>query len=212
LSQSEDRCRNTDSDDEELEEPIGGVAIGHSRMPPLPPLARAYNGAPSLRAGMQSSSRKETHSPLGQRVSGEEDSSFTGASHATLAYIQLEEYNVDPKELTELHDTHKDAISRIVRNQVFSRVKFLNKSGKEHEKVFGSFWKPDLLVNTPQYVDVILNNFPDLKRRKKDELQLTDAVHFWMKASTVVRQVILDRRSNVTQRLKREVVIGTYKS
>jgi hypothetical protein len=179
-------------------------------MPPLPPLASAHSGTASLRAGRLPSIRRETRSPPGQRYS-DEDSTITGSSQARLAYIQLEEYNADPKELFELHDTHKDAISRVVRNQVFSRVKFPSKSGKEHEKVFGSFWRPDLLVNTPKYVDVILDNFPDLKRRKKDELQLTDAVHFWIKASTVVRQVIQDRRSNVTQRLKREVVIGKYR-
>jgi hypothetical protein len=47
-----------------------------------------------------------------------------------------------------------------------------------------------LLVNTPKYIDVILDNFPDLKRRKHDEMQLSDAVCFWMMASSVVRQVI----------------------
>ena len=67
-----------------------------------------------------------------------------------------------------------------------------------------------MLVNTPKYVDAILDNFTDLKNRREDEIQLTDAVHFWMKASTLVRQVILDRRSNVTQRMKRELVIGKY--
>jgi hypothetical protein len=63
-------------------------------------------------------------------------------------------------------------------------------------------------VNTPRYVDAILDNFPDLRERREDEMQLTDAVHFWMKASSLIRQVIHDSRSNVTQRMKRELVIG----
>lgn len=150
----------------------------------------------------------ESNSPRNNYNS--EEQSVGGSSNGTLAFIQLDAYNVDPKEIVDLHDTQKDAISRIVRAQVFPRVKFLPKSGKNHEKIFGSFWKPDLLVNTPSYVNAILDNFPDLKYRQEDELQLTDAVHFWMKASSMVRQVILDRRSNVTQRLKRELVIGTY--
>jgi hypothetical protein len=125
--------------------------------------------------------------------------------------VQLDAYSVDPKELLDLHDSHIHTLSRIVRTQVFPRVKFLPKSGKEHEKIFGSFWKPDLLVNTPSYVDAILDNFPELKQRREDESQLIDAVHFWIKGSTLVRQVILDRRSNVTQRMKRELVIGKLK-
>lgn len=139
-----------------------------------------------------------------------EDRSVSGSSSGTLGYVQLEAYNINPKDLFDLHDTQKDTLSRIVRTQIFPRVKFLPKSGKEHEKVSGTFWKPDLLVNTPRYVDAILDNFPDIRRRKEDDVELTDAVHFWIKASPFVRQVILDRRSNVTQRMKRELVLGTY--
>jgi hypothetical protein len=177
----------------------------------MPPLATpAYRSETTPRTGLRYPLVNDSHSPHGQMRYSDEDQSISGSSSGTLPYIQLEAYNVDPKEILDLNDTHKDAISRIVRNQVFSRVKFLNMSGKEHEKIFGSFWKPDLLVNTPKYIDVVLDNFPDLKRRKQDELQLTDAVHFWMKASVVVRQVVLDRRSNVTQRLKRELVVGKH--
>jgi len=50
--------------------------------------------------------------------------------------VQLDAYNVDPKSLYELHDTQKEYLSRVVRMQIFSRVKFLPKSGKEHE----NFW------------------------------------------------------------------------
>lgn len=138
----------------------------------------------------------------------EEEASVGDDSSESLAYVQLDAYNVDPKSLYELHDTQKDYLSRVVRTQIFSRVKFLPKSGKEHEKIFGSFWKPDLLGNTPKYIDAILDNFADLKQRKDDEYQLTAAVHFWMNASYLVRQVILDRRSNVTQRMKRELIVG----
>lgn len=64
-------------------------------------------------------------------------------------------------------------------------------------------------MNTPRYVDAILDNFPDMREIREDEMQLTDAVHFWMKASNLVHQVIHDRRSNIsTQRMKRELVIG----
>jgi hypothetical protein len=139
------------------------------------------------------------------------DQQSVGASSSdSLAYVQLDAYNIDPKELVELHDTEKNNISRIVRSQIFPKVKFLNKSGKEHEKMFGSFWRPDLLVNTPPYIDAILDNFGDLKHRRDDESILTDAVQFWVMAAPTVRQVILDRRSNVTQRMKKELVIGMY--
>ena len=138
-----------------------------------------------------------------------DDPSVGGSSSGSLAYMQLDAYNVHHKELIELNNTLKNNISRIVRSQVFPRVKFLPKSGKEHEKMFGSFWRPDLLVNMPKYVDVILDNFGDLKQRREDESILTDAVQFWVIAAPMVRQVILDRRSNVTQRTKRELVIGT---
>jgi hypothetical protein len=148
---------------------------------------------------------REYHSQNGSEY---EDRSVGGSSSGSLAYVQLDAYTVHPKELIELHDTLKNNISRIVRSQVFPRVKFLPKSGKEHEKIFGSFWRPDLLVNTPKYVDVILDNFGDLKQRREDESILTDAVQFWVMAAPMVRQVILDRRSNVTQRMKRELVIG----
>jgi hypothetical protein len=182
-------------------------------MPPLVASARRTSPTagmcpPSSIGGDSGSSTSS--SPEAQQDSGDDEYSTAGSSKGKLAYLQLEAYNVNPKELVQLNDTHKDSLSRIVRNQVFSRVKFFNKSGKEHEKIFGSFWRPDLLVNTPKYIDVILDNFPDLKRRKLDEMQLIDAVYFWMMASSVVRQVIHDRRSNVTQRLKRELVIGEH--
>jgi hypothetical protein len=157
-----------------------------ARMPPLPPVNR----------------------PTGGNYGDEYSVNSSLGSQPNLNYIQLDAYNVDPLMLHDLHDTQKDAISRIVRGQIFSKVKFLPKSGKAHEKVLGSFWKPDLVADTPKYIDAILDNFPDLKLRKNDETHLVNAVHFWMKASTMVRQVVLDRRSNVTQRLKRELVIG----
>jgi hypothetical protein len=198
---------------DDLEEPVRDIAATPS--PDQGLRVRGHDPAP--RVGTPQSTTvpqlqrppEASNSPRDYYNAGEEQS-VGGSSHGTLAYIQLDAYNVDPKELFDLHDTQKDAISRIVRAQVFPRVKFLPKSGKVHEKIFGTFWKPDLLVNTPRYIDAILDNFPDLKQRREDELQLTDAVHFWMKASPMVRQVILDRRSNVTQRMKRELVIGTY--
>ena len=179
--------------------------------------------SPSLSPGMRAARRNDRSSGGGipPIVSGNRDNHRNGYnardeesagddSSASLSYAQLDAYNVDPKSLYELHETQKECLSRVVRTQIFSRVKFLPKSGKEHEKLFGSFWRPDLLRNTPKYIDVILDNFADLKNRKEDEDQIVSSVYFWMKASYVVRQVILDRRSNVTQRMKRELVIGMF--
>ena len=161
----------------------------------------------STKSPHQLSNRSASASP---REGCDDEESVGGSSDASLAYVQLDAYNVDPNTIHGLHESQKEYLSRVVRTQIFSKVKFLPKSGKEHEKLFGSFWKPDLLHNTPRYIDAILDNFADLEHRKEDESHLIEAVHFWMKATYLVRQVILDRRSNVTQRMKRELVVGVY--
>jgi hypothetical protein len=105
----------------------------------------------------------------------QEDGSDGEASRDSLAYVQLEACNVDPKSLYKLQDSQKEYRSRIVRTQIFSKVKFLPKSGKEHEMlVWGSFWKPDLLENTPGYIDAILDNYSsDLKRRRERKMSIS---------------------------------------
>jgi hypothetical protein len=188
---------NTESDEETTRK----LAVSPSPSQGLR-VARCNNTSPfSATASDQIPSRSEYRYR-------QEDGSDGEASRDSLAYVQLEAYNVDAKSLYNLQESQKEYLSRIVRTQIFSKVKFLPKSGKEHEKVFGSFWKPNLLENTPGYIDAILDNYSDLKLRKKDEYQLTGAVHLWLSASSLVRQVILDRRSNVTQRMKRELVVG----
>jgi len=59
-------------------------------------------------------------------------------------------------------------------------------------RIFGSFWKPDLLGNMPKYIDAILDNFAELKQKKDDKYLLIAAIHFWMNASYLVWQVILN--------------------
>jgi hypothetical protein len=190
---------NTDSDEQTTHE----LAVSPSPSQGLR-VARCNNMPPfSATASDQIPTRSE------YRYQQQEDGSDGEASRDSLAYVQLEAYNVDAKSLYNLQESQKEYLSRIVRTQIFSKVKFLPKSGNEHEKVFGSFWKPNLLENTPGYIDAILDNYSDLKlRTKKDVFQLTGAVHLWLSASSLVQQVILDRRSNVTQRMKRELVVG----
>jgi hypothetical protein len=90
--------------------------------------------------------RREHESCIGSHATtrrsaldGDGRGGVSGSSDRSLHYVQLDAYNADPKMLVDLHNIHLGNISRIVRTQVFSRVKFLPKSGKEHEKIFGSF-------------------------------------------------------------------------
>jgi hypothetical protein len=64
-----------------------------------------------------------------------------------------------------------------------------------------------LFVDTSPYIDaIVLDNFGALKQRRENEsLLLADAVKFWVMAAPTVRQVILDCRSDVTQRMKKEL-------
>jgi len=111
----------------------------------MPPLIVSGRRSSSSRAGMPplsiggDSSSSSSPSAARHDSGGDDEFSTAGASNGNLAYLQLETYNLDPKELIQLNDTHKDSLSRIVRNQVFSRVKFLNKSGREHEKILDRF-------------------------------------------------------------------------
>jgi hypothetical protein len=46
---------------------------------------------------------------------------------------------------------------------------------------------------------VILDDFPDFADRRENEQILVNAAKFWMTSAPLIKKVLLDRRSNVTQ-------------
>ena len=153
-------------------------------MPPLPPAPNAVVASPA------------DGSPL---------SSLSSASN--LKDVLMRFYSTEhlcPKPT----GFRKDSISRIVKTQIVPKLKFIPMSSSKDEKKFGSFWRPDLVENTPKFVDVILDNFPEFRHRTQDESTLVTAAKFWVSSAPLIKQVLLDRRSNVTQRIKKDILVG----
>jgi hypothetical protein len=129
------------------------------------------------------------------------------SSVANLRDVLMRVYNTEDVS-PRFSGVHKDTISRIVKTQIAPKLKFIPKSSTTDEKRFGSFWRPDLLQDTPKFVDAILDNFPDFADRRENEQILVNAAKFWMTSAPLIKKVLLDRRSNVTQRIKKDILCG----
>jgi len=125
------------------------------------------------------------------------------ASAVALKGVMLECYNntVASHNLSVEDNSH---ISNITKKHILGKLKFV-----QNKKDYGSFWKPDLLKDTPPYVDVFLNAYgAKYYDRKNNESTLRRAAELWRAAAPVIKKMIDNHQAAVAQKMKIDVMTG----
>lgn len=130
---------------------------------------------------------------------------------AKLDAVLLRVYaNYDPKATTTDDDLGLIMldISWFVRKHMISKVKFIPRSSLKDEGTFGTFWRPNLVQDTPKYVDSVLDILRKFHTRREDATVLTKAAHFWMNAAPLIRKMISEKRSSMSKLMKQDAMMG----
>jgi hypothetical protein len=65
----------------------------------------------------------------------------------------------------------------------------------QQKKNFGSFWKPDMLKDTPPYVDTFLDSYGSKYHdRKTSQVTLVQAVELWKASAPFLKKLIDNHR------------------
>jgi hypothetical protein len=119
---------------------------------------------------------------------GSQYSPITDTSPATtiaLKGIMLERYNNMIATHT-LTTEDKSNIADVMKKHILGKLKFV-----QNRKDFESFWKPNLLNDTPAYVDVFFNAYGSKYHdRKTNEMTLGHAAELWKAASPLIKKMI----------------------
>jgi hypothetical protein len=177
----------------ELEEPRG--------------LSQTYGGRFS-----PSSTSVRNSSPLGTPV-GNTNVGVSAFRMTGNIVVGIPESNAREKLLalyTEKTSAHvlskvdKTNIAEVAKQQVVGRMKFILPDRK-----FPSFWQPDLLANTPGYVDAFFNSYGyGYSTRKNDAVVLEQAAELWKAAAPKIKKIVDNHRSSVAQKMKTDILKG----
>lgn len=125
------------------------------------------------------------------------------ATAIALKGVMLECYNNTVASHT-LTGEDKSHISEVTKKHILGKLKFV-----QIKKDFGSFWKPDLLRDTPPYVDIFLNAYgAKYHDRKTNEISLRRAAELWKAAAPFIKKMIDNHRAAVAQKMKTDVMTG----
>ncbi len=125
------------------------------------------------------------------------------ASTIALKGVMLERYNNTVPSHT-LTTNDKSTITDVTKKHILGKLKFV-----QNKKDFGTFWKPDLLKDTPPYVDVFFNAYGSKYHdRKTNETTLVWAAELWKASAPVIKKMIDNHRSAVAQKMKTDIVTG----
>jgi hypothetical protein len=128
---------------------------------------------------------------------------------AKLDAVLLHAYSTyRPQPIETLTCIQQVTASCVARKQLISKVKFIPRSSPKDEGIFGTFWRPNLLKDTPKYVDAVLDRLHEFRTRREDATVLTKAAQFWMTAAPLIRKTISSKRNHMSQEMKRDVMIG----
>ena len=95
-------------------------------------------------------------------------------------------------------------IAEVTKLHIVGRIKFVLPDRK-----FMSFWQPDLLTNTPPYVDAFFDSYGyRFRNRKLDDTVLEQAAELWKAAAPKIKKIIDNHRSGVAQKMKSDVMKG----
>lgn len=110
----------------------------------------------------------------------------------------------DTTDKYELSSLDKSNIRETAKKHLVIKVKFVLP-----DKKYPSFWKPDLLNNTPSYVDKFFEAYgPRFRDRKTNDRVLVDAVNLWKAAAPRFKKDVDNHRAIVAQKMKADVMVG----
>ena len=110
----------------------------------------------------------------------------------------------DKSSVHELSKLDKTNIAEVAKQHVIGRMKFVLPDRK-----FPSFWQPDLLVNTPGYVDAFFDSYGyRYSTRKNDAVVLEQAAELWKAAAPKIKKIVDNHRSSVAQKMKTDILKG----
>jgi hypothetical protein len=127
------------------------------------------------------------------------------ASAIALRGAMLETYN-NVKSSHVLTTADKSHINKEIKKDILGKLKFV-----QQKKNFGSFWKPDMLKDTPAYVDTFLDSYGSkYQDRKMSQHTLVQAVELWKASAPFLKKLIDNHRSAVAQKMKTDILTGKY--
>ena len=131
----------------------------------------------------------------------------SGMTNTTVSVVReglmLRTYS-DMAEVHALNSLDKANIRETAKKHLVGVVKFVLP-----DKTYPSFWQPDLLNNTPSYVDAFFDTYGTrFKDRKIDDRVLVDAVRLWKAAAPKLKKDVDNHRASVAQRMKADVMVG----
>jgi hypothetical protein len=130
-------------------------------------------------------------------------SGLTGSTAQTSRELMLHVYTEKSSSHT-LSKLDKVNIAQAAKEFVVGRIKFILP-----ERKFQSFWQPNLLTNTPSYVDSFFAMYGSKYRDRKVHNQvLEQALQLWKAAAPKFKKIIDNHRSGVAQKMKSDILTG----
>ncbi len=103
-----------------------------------------------------------------------------------------------------LNSHDKTNISETTKKHLLGKLKFI-----QTEKNYPSFWQPNLLYDTPSYVDALFDSYGlKYKDRKSNDVTLSEATELWKAAATMIKKIVDNHRAAVAQKMKIDVMTG----
>ena len=130
-------------------------------------------------------------------------SGLTGSTAQTSRELMLRIYTEKSSSHT-LSNLDKVNIAESAKTFVVGRIKYI----LPHRK-FQSFWQPDLLTNTPSYVNAFFDMYGSKYRdRKVNNQVLEQALELWKAAAPKFKKIVDNHRSGVAQKMKSDILTG----
>jgi hypothetical protein len=98
----------------------------------------------------------------------------------------------------------KITIGDFTKDHILGRMKFILPDRK-----FPSFWQPDLLTDTPRYVEALFESFGSrYQARRLNDTVLEQAAELWKAAAPIIKKIVDNHRSGVAQKMKSDILTG----
>jgi hypothetical protein len=95
-------------------------------------------------------------------------------------------------------------IAEAAKDHVLGRIKFILP-----DRMFPSFWQPDLLTDTPPYVDAFFAYYGSrYSQRRVNDTVLEQAAELWKAAAPKIKKIVDNHRSGVAQKMKSDILTG----
>jgi hypothetical protein len=121
--------------------------------------------------------------------------------------LMLRSYS-DVASSHEITSYDKTNIKDTAKKHMLHIVKFVLSSDT---RKYPSFWQPNLLNDTPHYVDAFFDSYGNrYKDRRTHDIVLVDAVRLWKAAAPRFKKYVDNHRAGVAQRMKSDIITGGF--